>query len=830
MTRDLEEIFPIWGMEQDCIFSRQGDMTLAFRAVLPEIFTLSAEQYEILHQAWVRALQVLPYPAIIHKQDWFVERRYRESFERSGEFLESANRLHFNERPFLGHDCLVFVTAKARGRQASSSAWSSLIRPSLVPVQLLDEKHLHRFRDCVEQFSRILSGTGLISLEILEAKDLLSNEKKAGWLERYCFLTRDPNLPVVADLGMRDGLRIGGQQCQIFTLSDPDSLPPWVGPRVDLDQYSTEQSVFSVGFASCLGQLLPCNHIYNQFIFLDEPGKMLKDLERKRLRLQSLSLYSRGNGIARDAIAQFLDEAITHQRMPVRAHFNVMIWAPDEERLGESRNLVATAFAGMNAAIRQESLGAAQIYWAAIPGNAADFPMNDSFITFADHSLCLLNPESGPRSSTGNKGMRLASRLDGRPLWVDLSDEPLSRGLISNRNKFILGPSGSGKSFFTNHMVRSYYDQGAHIVLVDIGHSYQGLCQLLGGSYFTYSQGRPFRFNPFLRSVEIREDPESRESLKALLMALWKKEDEAFNRAEYIALSGALQSYEIYLEGNPQVFPCFNSFYEFLLEDFRKENAPAGSRQVDLDNFLYVLRPYYRGGEFDYLLNSPAQEDLLNQRLIVFELDYIKDHPILLPVVTIIIMEVFIHKMRMLPGIRKIILIEEAWKAIAREGMGQYIRYLFKTVRKYFGEAVVVTQEVEDILDSPVVRQAILNNADCKILLDHSRYLNRFDPIRKLLGLTAQQQAEVLSLNLARDPGAPYREVFISLGAGFSRVYRTEVSPEEYLVYTTEEKEKVAVRALTGAFGGDLEKAVFELARRKRLARLEGIPESSYAN
>src|SRR5207245_4198749 len=127
-------------------------------------------------------------------------------------------------------------------------------------------------------------------------------------------------------------------------------------------------------------------------------------------------------------------------------------------------------------------------------------------------------------------------------------------------------------------------------------------------------------------------------------------------------------------------------------------------KDFDIDNFLYVLRPYYEGGEFDYLLNATKNLELLSQRLIVFELDNIKDHPILFPVVTIIIMEVFISKMRKLKGVRKMILIEEAWKAIAREGMAEYIKYLFKTVRKYFGEAIVVTQEVEDIISSPIVR------------------------------------------------------------------------------------------------------------------------------
>jgi conjugation system TraG family ATPase len=276
-----------------------------------------------------------------------------------------------------------------------------------------------------------------------------------------------------------------------------------------------------------------------------------------------------------------------------------------------------------------------------------------------------------------------------------------------------------------------------------------------------------------------------------------------------VALSNALQ---LYYEKDI-VFRCFNSFYEFLKIEFVPilEKDKVKEKDFDVSNFLYVLRPYYKGGEFDYLLNATKNLDLLNQSFIVFELDNIKDHPILFPVVTLIIMEVFISKMRKLKGVRKMILIEEAWKAIAKEGMAEYIKYLFKTVRKFFGEAIVVTQEVEDIISSPVVKQAIINNSDCKILLDQSKYQNKFDQIQELLGLTEKEKTLILSINKANDPTKKYKEVFISLGGTLSRVYRTEVSPEEYLAYTTEETEKMKVTEYAKRFGG-IEKGISALA------------------
>jgi conjugation system TraG family ATPase len=476
--------------------------------------------------------------------------------------------------------------------------------------------------------------------------------------------------------------------------------------------------------------------------------------------------------------------------------------------------MVSSALAQMDAVAKQETIGAPQIFWAGIPGNPADFPMNDTFDTFAEQATCFLNLETGYRSSLSPVGIRLGDRLTGRPVHVDISDEPMKMGICTNRNKFILGPSGSGKSFFTNHMVRSYYEQGTHIVLVDVGHSYKGLCDMVKGYYFTYSEDNPIRFNPFYISEGDSLDTEKKESIKTLLLALWKKDDEAFKRSEYVALSNAIGGYYDYLKKHETCFPCFNSFYAFLRDEYTQvlEGDRVKEKDFDIDNFLYVLCPYYEGGEFDYLLNATENLNLLQERFIVFELDNIKDHPILFPVVTIIIMEVFINKMRKMKGIRKMILIEEAWKALMKEGFAEYIKYLFKTVRKFFGEAIVVTQEVEDIISSPVVKQAIINNSDCKILLDQSKYQNKFEQIQELLGLTEKEKALVLSVNKSNDPTKKYKEVFISLGGMLSKVYRTEVSLEEYLAYTTEQTEKVKLMEYAEKFGGDIRKGISAMA------------------
>lgn len=811
MERVLEDILPIMDVEHDLILSKGGDVTIGFYCELPEIFTLSNEEYEAFHQAWIKAIKTLPKQTVFHKQDWFIDTNYKADFINTNHsFLSRSSERFFNERPYLDHSCYIFLTKKPAGRKPSSSLFSNLLKKTIVPEQTLNPQLVQDFLDSAGQFGRILTDSGFVKLGRLQNEELFSGSKKAGVIEKYLRLS---DSPLMCDLQFKQGIKVGDKHVQIFSLSSAEDLPALCGSRINYDRYSTDKTKFSVGFASSLGQLLYCNHIFNQYLFVEDAQATIKKLESKRLRLQSLSAYSRENAIGRDATNDFLNEAISEQRLPVKAHFNVMVWTEKGDELKEIKNLVSSGLASMDAVAKIETAGAPQIFWAGIPGNEADFPMNDSFDTFTEQACCFFNLETSYRSSLSPIGIRLGDRLTGRPVHVDISDEPMQKGICTNRNKFILGPSGSGKSFFTNHMVRSYYEQGTHIVLVDVGHSYRGLCDMVKGYYFTYSETNPIKFNPFFIGEGDSLDTEKKESIKTLLLALWKKDNENFNRSEYVALSNALQLYYEHLDQKKNIFPCFNSFYQFLQTHFVEvlNKDKVKEKDFDVSNFLYVLRPYYKGGEFDYLLNAKENLDLLQQPFIVFELDNIKDHPILFPVVTIIIMEVFISKMRKLKGIRKMILIEEAWKAIAKEGMAEYIKYLFKTVRKFFGEAIVVTQEVEDIISSPVVKQAIINNSDCKILMDQSKYQNKFEQIQELLGLTEKEKALVLSINKANDPAQKYKEVFISLGGMLSKVYRTEVSPEEYLTYTTEEKEKLKVQESSAKFVGDMQKGISAL-------------------
>ena len=821
----LESKFPILSVEHDCIISKDADITVCYRVELPELFTVTQVEYEAIHSAWAKAVKVLPNYSIVHKQDFFIEESYNPQLQKEDlSFLSRSFERHFNERPYLKHTCYLFLTKTTKEHSRTTSSFNALTRGFIIPKEMQDKEAVNRFLECCEQFERIINDSGFITLTRLTGDEITGTESSAGIIEKYFSLSQE-DTTCLQDITLGAGeMKIGDNYLCLHTLSDPEDLPTSVATDSRYERLSTDRSDCRLSFAAPIGVLLTCNHIVNQYLFIDDSAEMLRKFEQTARNMHSLSRYSRSNQINREWIEEYLNEAHSQGLTAIRAHCNVFAWSDDRERLTRVKNDVGSQLALMEAKPRHNTVDTPTLFWAAIPGNAGDFPAEESFYTFIEQALCLFIEETTGQDSLSPFGMRMVDRLTGKPIHLDISDLPMKRGIITNRNKFILGPSGSGKSFFTNHMVRQYYEQGTHVLLVDTGNSYQGLCNLINartggedGIYFTYEESDPIAFNPFYVEDGVF-DIEKKESIKTLILTLWKRDDEPPTRAEEVALSNAVNLFLERIRTDKSIKPSFNTFYEFIRDEYQEILKEKRTREKDFDvwGFLNVLEPYYKGGEYDFLLNSDKQLDLLNKRFIVFELDNIKDNKVLFPIVTIIIMETFINKMRRLKGIRKMILLEEAWKAISKEGMAEYLKYLFKTVRKFFGEAVVVTQEVEDIISSSIVKGTIINNSDCKILLDQRKYVNKFDEIQALLGLTDKERAQILSINLSNAPGRMYKEVWIGLGGAQSAVYATEVSPEEYYCYTTEETEKLELQRLTEKLDGNIELAIKQLAESKR--------------
>ena len=669
-TATLESKFPLLAVENGCIISKDADITAAYRVELPELFTLTRTEYEAIHSTWAKAVKVLPNYSIVHKQDFFIEEGYKPDICKEDlSFLSRSFERHFNERPYLQHTSYLFLTKTTKERSRTTSSFNALTRGFIIPREMQDKETVSRFMECCGQFERIVNDSGLLRITRLTDGEITGTETSAGIIEKYFSLSQE-DTACLQDLSLGAGeMKVGDNYLCLHTLSDPEDLPPGVATDCRYERLSTDRSDCRLSFAAPVGILLTCNHVVNQYLFIDDSAENLRKFEQTARNMHSLSRYSRSNQINREWIEEYLNEAHSKGLTSIRAHCNVMAWSDDREKLKRIKNDVGSQLALMEAKPRHNTVDVPTLFWAAIPGNAGDFPSEESFYTFIEQALCLFVGETSYKDSLSPFGIRMVDRLTGKPVHLDISDLPMKNGTITNRNKFILGPSGSGKSFFTNHMVRQYYEQGTHVLLVDTGNSYQGLCNLIhsrthgeDGIYFTYEEDNPIAFNPFYVEDGVF-NIEKKESIKTLILTLWKRDDEPPTRAEEVALSNAVNLFLEKIRQERQVNPTFNTFYEFIRDEYRDILKEKRTREKDFDvwGFLNVLEPYYRGGEYDFLLNSDKQLDLLNKRFIVFELDNIKDNKVLFPIVTIIIMETFINKMRKLKGIRKTILLEEAW-------------------------------------------------------------------------------------------------------------------------------------------------------------------------
>ena len=655
----LESKFPLLAVENGCIVSKDADITVGFRVQLPELFTVTGSEYEAVHSAWTKAIKVLPNYSIVHKADWFIKENYTPDIQKDDlSFLSRSFERHFNERPYLNHACFLFLTKTTKERMRAQSNFNTLCRGFLVPKEIRDRETVTKFLETVGQFERIVNDSGFVKLTRLSSDETTGTvgtggtKGTAGLVEKYFSLSLE-NTTCLEDIALgADEMRVGDNILCLHTLSDVEDLPSQVSTDSRYEKLSTDRSDCRLSFAAPVGVLLPCNHIYNQYLFIDDSAENLKRFEKQARNMHSLSRYSRQNQINKEWIEQYLNEAHSMGLTSVRCHCNVMAWSDDREELKRIKNDVGSQLALMECKPRHNTVDTLALFWAGIPGNEADFPSEESFYTFIEQALCFFTEETNYQSSPSPFGIKIVDRLTGKPLHLDISDLPMKKGIITNRNKFILGPSGSGKSFFTNHMVRQYYEQGSHVLLVDTGNSYLGLCELINrktggqdGVYFTYTEQNPIAFNPFYTDDGLF-DIEKRESIKTLILTLWKRDNEPPTRAEEVALSNAVSMYIERLKDG--IIPSFNTFYEFIRGEYSEilETKKVREKDFDIANFLNVLEPYYKGGEYDYLLNSDKELDLLSKRFIVFDLDNIKDHKILFPIVTIIIMEVFINKMR----------------------------------------------------------------------------------------------------------------------------------------------------------------------------------------
>lgn len=431
----LESKFPLLSVEHDVIVSKDADVTVGFRVELPELYTVTSTEYEAIHSAWVKAMKVLPDYSIVHKQDIFIKENYKPQTDKEDiSFLSRSFERHFNERPYLNHYCYLFLTKTTKERSRTQSSFNTLCRGFIVPKEIKDKEAMTKFIEAVGQFASIMNESGFIKLHRLTTDEIVGTESQAGIVEKYFSLSQT-DTTTLKDVALgADEMKIGDNILCLHTLSDVEDLPGNVMTDMRYEKLSTDRSDCRLSFAAPIGLMLSCNHIFNQYVFIDDSAANLQKFEKMAKNMHSLSKYSRSNQINKEWIDEYLNEAHSFGLTSVRCHCNVMAWSDDREELKQIKNEVGSQLALMECKPRHNTVDTPTLFWAGIPGNAADFPAEESFYTFIEQAVCFFTEETNYKNSPSPFGIKMVDRLTGKPLHVDISDLPMKKGITTNRN------------------------------------------------------------------------------------------------------------------------------------------------------------------------------------------------------------------------------------------------------------------------------------------------------------------------------------------------------------------------------------------------------------
>ena len=795
--------FPVMNGGDGVILSKRGDVCYGWEVLLPPAFRCNEERYDAIVQALHSAVTLLPDYAIVHKQDVYMKKKYVA--EKSAGFLQEAYEMHFDGREYLDHRCRLFLafSSKKNVRGASSGLLGMASGGSMPKSEVLA-----RFAAVAEQFATVVQGCGLLEMRRLTEDDIFGAGDFPGLIQDYLNFT-DEGDDVLSDIQMRrDRVRTGDRYFGCHLIADLDQLPAEVTSCRKVTSLSTDSSAVNLSFMNEIGQELDCEHIVNHFI-LKEPQKDIHgELDTRRRQMSSMAGRSAENRMYSEELNEFLELAASEQMHTVRFHINVLAGGTADE-YETVKDKVVSAISRMGVTPVYDIYDAPCQFWASIPGNEAGLAYQEYMTADLKAALCMgIYDSFEPGVPDGV--MKMSDRLRLVPQRFDIQEKALEMGLIENYNVFLLGPSGSGKSFFMNKYLKSCYDAGQHVFLIDVGDSYRALCNIIkeeskgaDGTYYTFEKGRPISFNPFRNVRRFRTaDNQALNFLFTLMLTLWKNGNEAMNSASMKIVRDSIIAFiDRWSEDRD---PVFNDYYRYVRDEFCLSlgEKEIGKEYFDLKDYLISLEQFYDGGVYDYLLNSNENADILNDRFVVFEIDRIKDDPVIYPVTTLVIMEAFMEKMSSNTDF-KVMCIEEAWKAIMGTQMASYMMELWKTARKHRTSAVAVTQELKDIVSSPIIKDTILENSAVKILLDQTRYINRFDALADYLSLDEDDKAMVLSLNRYRKGVAAGREVYFNLGNRKSFVMRLEVSPEERIAFSSQKRDKVRLAkevAKTGSY------------------------------
>ena len=753
------------------LYTKTGEYSAILRMENPvQKYSANIDSYYEFTNLFAAIAQTLGEGYALHKQDIFTRKQFKDESGKGHEFLSESYFRYFNGREYT--DSMTYLTITQENKKSR--------------LMSFDNKKWRDFLVKIRKVQDQLKDAGIKS-------EFLNKQEASLYVDRFFAMNfRDKMVSMTGFKVDDETIGMGDRRCKVYSLVDVDcaNLPTQIRPFTNIEVNNTSMPVDLVALVDSIPGVESV--VYNQIIFVPNQKRELAMLDKKKNRHASMPNPS--NLIAVEDIKRVQEVIARENKLLVYTHYNLIVTVKPDADIQKCTNHLENAFGRMGIHISKRAYNQLELFVNSFPGNC--YGMNadyDRFLTLGDAATCLMYKEKIVHSEDTPFKVYYTDR-QGVPVAIDISGKEGRNKLTDNSNFFVLGPSGSGKSFYVNSMVRQAHEQDTDIVLVDTGNSYEGLCEYFGGKYISYTEEHPITMNPFKIKRE-EWNIEKLGFLKNLVMLIWKGSQGTVSKTEDRLIEQVINEYyDAYFTTKRVSNLCFNTFYEFSTERLPKICEENGLHGIDLSSYNYLLKDFYKGGSHDVTLNENMDSSLFDETFIVFEIDSIKDDPLLFPLVTLIIMDVFLQKMRIKKN-RKMLIIEEAWKAIASPMMAEYIKYLYKTARKFWASVGVVTQEIQDIIGSEIVKEAIINNSDVVMLLDQSKFKERFDTIKAILGLTDVDCKKIFTINrLENKEGRSFfREVFIRRGQT-SNVYGVEEPHECYMTYTTERAEKEALK------------------------------------
>ena len=802
------------------LYTKTGEYSAVLKIENPvQKYSADIDSYYDFTHLFTALAQTLGEGYAIHKQDIFVRKKFASEPADGQEFLSASYFRYFKGRPYTDSLCYLTITQEAKKSRLFS----------------FDNKKWRDFLVKIRKVHDQLHDSGV------QAR-FLNKAEASEYVDRYFAMNfKDRSVSMTNFKADDETVSMGDKRCKVYSLVDVDcaALPSMIRPYTNIEVNNTEMPV---DLASVVDNIPDAETVvYNQVIFLPNQKRELAMLDKKKNR--HASIPNPNNQMAVEDIKRVQEVIARESKQLVYTHFNMVVAVSAGADLQKCTNHLENAFGRMGIHISKRAYNQLELFVGSFPGNC--YALNeeyDRFLTLSDAAMCLMYKERVLHSEETPLKIYYTDR-QGVPVAIDITGKEGKNKLTDNSNFFCLGPSGSGKSFHMNSVVRQLHEQGTDVVMVDTGNSYEGLCEYLGGKYISYTEERPITMNPFRINRE-EYNIEKIDFLKNLILMIWKGSDSQIPEIEFrIVEQIIIDYYDAYFNGftrytdeqrevllknlfaaasrkNPNKPPRevdemvrkqievlearraalkvselnFNSFFDYSFDRLEQICTENDITTISYSTYSTMLQPFYKGGAYEKILNETVDSALFDETFIVFEVDAIKENKKLFPIVTLIIMDVFLQKMR-IKKTRKVLVIEEAWKAIASPLMAEYIKFMYKTARKFWASVGVVTQEIQDIIGSEIVKEAIINNSDVVMLLDQSKFKERFDEIRKILGLTEVDCKKIFTINRLenKDGRSFFREVFIRRGTT-SGVYGVEEPHECYMTYTTERAEKEALK------------------------------------